>query len=97
VPLYFAAPRPVVEREGTLLMVDDDRFVLRAGETVVEREVRFRTMGCYPLTGASPSAARDVAGVIAEMADATQSERSGRVIDRDPGASMEHKKREGYF
>ena len=97
VPLYFAAPRPVVDRDGTLVMVDDDRFVLRAGETVVDRSVRFRTMGCYPLTGASLSEARDVAAVIAEMASATQSERSGRVIDRDPSASMERKKQEGYF
>ncbi len=97
VPLYFAAPRPTVERDGTLLMVDDDRFVLRAGEEVVERTIRFRTMGCYPLTGASVSDARDVDAVIAEMAAATTSEREGRVIDRDASASMERKKQEGYF
>jgi sulfate adenylyltransferase subunit 2 len=97
VPLYFAAERPTVERDGTLLMVDDDRFVLRAGEEVAERRVRFRTMGCYPLTGASLSDAADVDAVIAEMAAATTSEREGRVIDRDASASMERKKQEGYF
>ena len=97
VPLYFAAARPTVEREGTLLMVDDERFVFRGGEQAVERTVRFRTMGCYPLTGASVSGARDVDAVIAEMAAATTSEREGRVIDHDASASMERKKQEGYF
>jgi sulfate adenylyltransferase subunit 2 len=97
VPLYFAAERPTVERDGTLLMVDDDRFVLKPGEEVAERKVRFRTMGCYPLTGASLSDAADVEAVIAEMAGATTSERAGRVIDRDASASMERKKQEGYF
>jgi sulfate adenylyltransferase subunit 2 len=97
VPLYFAARRPTVERDGTLLMVDDERLVLRPGEQVVERRVRFRTMGCYPLTGATLSQAADVPAVLAELAAATTSEREGRVIDRDPGASMERKKQEGYF
>jgi sulfate adenylyltransferase subunit 2 len=97
VPLYFAAPRPVVERHGTLLMVDDARFDFRDGEQAVERVVRFRTMGCYPLTGASLSEAANVDAVIAEMAAARRSEREGRVIDRDESASMERKKQEGYF
>ncbi|MEP7185998.1 MAG: sulfate adenylyltransferase subunit CysD [Rhodanobacter sp.] len=97
VPLYFAKPRPVVERDGALIMVDDDRFTLRDGEKVEMREVRFRTLGCYPLTGAVESAADTLQKVIEEMADSRSSERQGRVIDQDPTASMERKKQEGYF
>jgi sulfate adenylyltransferase subunit 2 len=97
VPLYLAAERPVVERDGTLIMVDDDRFRLRDGEQPQQRKVRFRTLGCYPLTGAVESDAEDLPGVIQEMLQTTSSERQGRVIDHDSAASMERKKREGYF
>jgi sulfate adenylyltransferase subunit 2 len=98
VPLYLAAPRPTVERDGMILMVDDERFPLREGEVPVERSVRFRTLGCYPLTGAVESEASTLAEVIQEMLVATTSERQGRAIDRDGGAaSMEKKKQEGYF
>ncbi len=98
VPLYLAAPRPTVERDGLILMVDDERFPLKPGEVPVERSVRFRTLGCYPLTGAVESEARTLAEVIQEMLVATTSERQGRAIDRDGGgASMEKKKQEGYF
>ena len=97
VPLYFAAPRPTVERGGLILMVDDDRFRLAPGETPVMRSVRFRTLGCYPLTGAVESEARDLSGVIQEMLLTTTSERQGRAIDHDQAASMEKKKQEGYF
>jgi sulfate adenylyltransferase subunit 2 len=97
VPLYFAKPRPVVERDGALIMVDDERFTLHAGERVEMREVRFRTLGCYPLTGAVESSADTLAKVIEEMASSRSSERQGRVIDQDPTASMESKKQEGYF
>jgi sulfate adenylyltransferase subunit 2 len=98
VPLYFAAPRPTVERDGLLLMVDDDRFRLNPGEVPVERSVRFRTLGCYPLTGAVESEATTLPEVIQEMLLTTTSERQGRAIDRDGGdASMEKKKQEGYF
>ena len=97
VPLYLAAERPVVERDGTLLMVDDERFPLRAGEVPVMRSIRFRTLGCYPLTGAMDSTARTLPEVIQEMLLARTSERQGRVIDRDGSASMERKKQEGYF
>ena len=97
VPLYFAAPRPVVARDGLLLMVDDDRFRLQPGEVPEQRSVRFRTLGCYPLTGAVESEATDLPAVIAEMRASTTSEREGRAIDRDRAASMEQKKREGYF
>jgi len=98
VPLYLSAPRPTVEREGVLLMVDDGRFPLEPGEVPVERSVRFRTLGCYPLTGAVESEASTLAEVIQEMLVATTSERQGRVIDKDGGAaSMEKKKQEGYF
>ncbi|MBJ7499480.1 MAG: sulfate adenylyltransferase subunit CysD [Sphingopyxis sp.] len=98
VPLYFAAPRPTVERDGLLLMVDDDRFPLLPGETPVERSVRFRTLGCYPLTGAVESGATTLSEVIQEMLLTTTSERQGRIIDKDGGdASMEKKKQEGYF
>ncbi len=97
VPLYLAAERPVVERDGTLIMVDDDRFRFADGEQPQTRKVRFRTLGCYPLTGAVESDAEDLAGVIREMLLTTSSERQGRVIDHDSGGSMERKKREGYF
>lgn len=98
VPLYFAAPRPTVERDGMLLMVDDDRFRLLPGEVPVERSIRFRTLGCYPLTGAVESEAATLSDVIQEMLLTTTSERQGRAIDRDAGsASMEKKKQEGYF
>jgi sulfate adenylyltransferase subunit 2 len=97
VPLYFAAERPVVEREGGLLMVDDERMPLRAGEAPSLRRVRFRTLGCYPLTGAIESDADTLEKIIAEMLLARSSERQGRLIDHDPSASMEKKKQEGYF
>lgn len=97
VPLYFAAERPVVERDGTLVMVDDERFQLREGERPAMRRVRFRTLGCYPLTGAVESDATDLDAIIAEMEAGTQSERAGRLIDHAEGDSMEKKKREGYF
>ena len=98
VPLYFAAPRPTVERDGMLLMVDDERFPLKEGEVPVERSIRFRTLGCYPLTGAVESEATSLSEVIQEMLLTTTSERQGRVIDKDGGdASMEKKKQEGYF
>lgn len=97
VPLYFAAPRPTVERDGMLLMVDDGRFRLRPGEVPVERSIRFRTLGCYPLTGAVESEAATLSEVIQEMLLTTTSERQGRAIDHDQAASMEKKKREGYF
>jgi sulfate adenylyltransferase subunit 2 len=97
VPLYFARPRPVVERDGALIMLDDERFVLRADEVVQQREVRFRTLGCYPLTGAVESSADTLDKIIEEMASSRSSERQGRMIDQDPGASMERKKQEGYF
>ncbi len=95
--LYLAAERPVVERDGTLIMVDDERMPLQPGEQPQMRSVRFRTLGCYPLTGAIESDADTLPKVIAEMLVATTSERQGRVIDRDAGASMEQKKQEGYF
>jgi sulfate adenylyltransferase subunit 2 len=97
VPLYFAAERPIVERDGNLIMVDDERFRLRPGEQPQPRRVRFRTLGCYPLSGAIESDATDLPGVIREMLLARVSERQGRVIDYDEEASMERKKREGYF
>lgn len=97
VPLYLAAPRPVVERNGTLIMVDDDRFQLEDGETPHQRSIRFRTLGCYPLSGAIESDADTLLGVIQEMLLATTSERQGRIIDFDGAASMEKKKQEGYF
>ncbi len=97
VPLYFAARRPTVKRDGLLLMVDDDRFRLRPGETPVERSIRFRTLGCYPLTGAVESTATTLPEIIQEMLLATTSERQGRAIDHDQAASMEQKKQEGYF
>lgn len=97
VPLYFAAPRPVVERDGALIMLDDDRFPLAPGEKPTIRKVRFRTLGCYPLTGAIESEAESLPAILGEMLAATTSEREGRVIDRDGAASMERKKQEGYF
>lgn len=97
VPLYFAAPRPVVERDGMIIMVDDDRMKLRPGETIEERVVRFRTLGCYPLTGAIESDAADLGAIVQEMLIARTSERQGRLIDKDEAGSMEKKKREGYF
>jgi sulfate adenylyltransferase subunit 2 len=97
VPLYLAAPRPTVMRDGLILMVDDDRFPLAPGEAPVERSIRFRTLGCYPLTGAILSDASTLPAVIREMLVATTSEREGRAIDKDQAASMEKKKQEGYF
>jgi sulfate adenylyltransferase subunit 2 len=97
VPLYYAAPRPVVERDGTLIMVDDDRMPLEPGEEPELRSVRFRTLGCYPLTGAIESEASTLTEIIQEMLLTTSSERQGRVIDFDSSGSMEKKKQEGYF
>ena len=98
VPLYFAAERPTVERDGVILMVDDERMRLEPGEKVVARKVRFRTLGCYPLSGAIVSDAETIEEIVAEMLASSTSEREGRVIDRDGGsASMEKKKQEGYF
>ena len=96
-PLYFAAERPVVERDGTLIMVDDERMPLRPGEVPMQKMVRFRTLGCYPLTGAVESTADTLPAVIQEMLLARTSERQGRMIDHDASASMEKKKQEGYF
>ena len=97
VPLYFSAERPVVDRDGTLIMVDDDRMQLRPGEVPQMRSVRFRTLGCYPLTGAVESTAATLPEIIQEMLLTTTSERQGRVIDHDSSGSMEKKKQEGYF
>ncbi len=98
VPLYYSAKRPTVERDGMLLMVDDERFPLEPGETPVERSIRFRTLGCYPLTGAVESEAATLPEIIQEMLLTTTSERQGRAIDKDEGgAGMEKKKQEGYF
>jgi sulfate adenylyltransferase subunit 2 len=97
VPLYFARVRPVVERDGALIMRDDERMKLKPGERVEDRLVRFRTLGCYPLTGAIESDARTLEGVVTEMFTARTSERQGRLIDSDEKASMEKKKKEGYF
>lgn len=97
VPLYFSAPRPTVKRDGLILMVDDERFPLKPGETPEMRSVRFRTLGCYPLTGAVESTATTLPEVIQEMLLTTTSERQGRAIDHDQAASMEKKKQEGYF
>jgi sulfate adenylyltransferase subunit 2 len=97
VPLYRAAPRPTIVRDGTLLMVDDDRMPLRPGEVVEERWVRFRTLGCYPNTGAVESRATTIAEVVAEMREERRSERAGRLIDQEGNAAMERRKSEGYF
>jgi len=96
-PLYFSALRPTVTRDGTILMIDDDRFRFAPGDEVVDRRIRFRTLGCYPLTGAIESRAATLPQIIAEMLVSTVSERHSRVIDHDPAASMEKKKAEGYF
>ncbi len=97
VQLYFAAERPVVERDGALIMVDDDRFQFLEGEEVQQRQVRFRTLGCYPLTGAMESDAKTLDDIIAELNASKASERQGRLIDNDQSASMERKKKAGYF
>jgi sulfate adenylyltransferase subunit 2 len=97
VQLYFAKPRPVVSRDGSLIMVDDDRLLLAPGETPEMRLVRFRTLGCYPLTGAIDSAATTPLEIIEELRQSRRSERQGRLIDNDEEAAMERKKREGYF
>lgn len=97
VPLYFARERPVVERDGAFILVDDERMKLRDGERVIQKMVRFRTLGCYPLTGAIESNASTIDEIVREMLLVTTSERQGRVIDFDGGAGMEEKKREGYF
>lgn len=97
VPLYFAAPRPVVVRDGLMIMVDDDRLPLEPGETPETRQIRFRTLGCYPLTGAVESSATTLKDIIREMLLTRSSERQGRAIDKDAGASMEDKKQQGYF
>ena len=97
VPLYFAAERPVVERNGSLIMVDDERMPLEQGETPEMKQVRFRTLGCYPLTGAVESTAASLPEIIQEMLLTRTSERQGRVIDHDQAGSMEEKKRQGYF
>lgn len=97
VPLYFAKERPVVERDGQLLMIDDDRFVFQPGEKPEYRKVRFRTLGCYPLTAAVESEAASLPEIVVEMIESRMSERQGRLIDNDQSASMEKKKREGYF
>jgi len=97
VSLYFAKERPVIERDGMLIMVDDDRMELLEGEKIETKKVRFRTLGCYPLTGAMESEAEDLNGIIQEMLVARTSEREGRLIDTDSSASMEKKKQEGYF
>jgi sulfate adenylyltransferase subunit 2 len=97
VPLYFASQRPVVTREGALIMVDDERMPFRQGERPAMRWVRFRTLGCYPLTGAIESRAATVADILREMRASRTSKRQGRVIDQDQAASMEKKKQEGYF
>jgi len=97
VPLYLSQPRPTVERDGLLLMVDDDRFPLEEGEVPEMKSIRFRTLGCYPLTGAVESEAQTLPEIIQEMLLTTTSERQGRAIDHDQAASMEKKKQEGYF
>lgn len=97
VPLYFAKQRPVIERDGTLILVDDERLKLRPGETIEMKTVRFRTLGCYPLTGAVESTAATLPAIIQEMLLTKTSERQGRVIDHDQAGSMEEKKKEGYF
>jgi sulfate adenylyltransferase subunit 2 len=97
VPLYFAKPRPVVRRDGMIVMIDDERYPLNAGETPVMEQVRFRTLGCYPLTGAMHSDATTLEAIIGEMLESRTSERQGRAIDHDQSGSMEKKKKEGYF
>ena len=96
-PLYFAEERPVIERDGMLLMVDDDRMRMSEGEEIRTRLVRFRTLGCYPLTGAIDSSATSLPEIVLELLQSKTSERQGRAIDSDSSASMEKKKQEGYF
>ena len=97
VPLYFAKDRPIVERDKTLIMVDDNRMPIEKNEKIIDRQVRFRTLGCYPLSGAIESNATDINEIIAEMKASKFSERQGRLIDKDQAGSMEKKKKEGYF
>jgi sulfate adenylyltransferase subunit 2 len=97
VPLYFAAERPIVERDGMLIMVDDERMQLLPGEKIEIRQVRFRTLGCYPLTGAFESTANNLSSIVLELLESRTSERQGRAIDSDSSGSMEKKKQEGYF
>ena len=97
VPLYFAAERPVIERDGMLMMVDDDRLPLQPNEQIKLKKIRFRTLGCYPLTGAIESEADNLASIVLELLSTRTSERQGRAIDTDSSASMEKKKQEGYF
>jgi sulfate adenylyltransferase subunit 2 len=97
VPLYFAKQRPVIERDGNLIMVDDDRLKLRPGEKIEMKKVRFRTLGCYPLTGAIESNAETLDEIIEETLSAVESERTSRVIDHEESGSMERRKKEGYF
>ena len=97
VPLYFAQERPAVQRQGTWLMVDDERMPLEPGEVPENRKIRFRTLGCYPLTGGIYSTAQSVEDLLEEMLQSRSSERQGRLIDQDQAGSMEKKKREGYF
>ena len=97
IPLYFAAERPVVERDGTLIMLDDDRLQLLSGEKVEIKRVRFRSLGCYPLTAATESNANSLELILLELLNSRDSERQGRTIDKDSSASMEKKKQEGYF
>ncbi|MCD7884260.1 MAG: phosphoadenosine phosphosulfate reductase family protein, partial [Lachnospiraceae bacterium] len=97
VPLYFAAERPVVYRDGNIIMVDDDRLKLRPGEKIVKKKIRFRTLGCYPLTGGVESDADTLDAIIEETLSAVESERTSRVIDHEESGSMERRKREGYF
>ena len=97
VPLYLAAERPTIEREGQILVRDDDRMPLLPAERIVSRMVRFRTLGCWPLTAAIPSTATDLDSVVAETLTARASERNGRLIDHDQAGAMERKKQEGYF
>ena len=97
VPLYFAAERPVIERDGMLMLVDDDRLKLFPGEKIQTKRVRFRTLGCYPLTGAIESDADSLPKILLELMEARTSERQGRAIDSDSAGSMEKKKQEGYF
>ena len=97
VPLYFSKVRPVVYRDGNIIMVDDDRMKLLPGEEIVEKSVRFRTLGCYPLTGGVESTADTLEGIVEETLGAVESERTTRVIDHEAAGSMERRKREGYF
>ena len=97
VPLYFSAPRPTVMRDGAIIMVDDDRLPIGEDEKIEMREIRFRTLGCYPLTGAIEATAKSVGDIVRELENSRVSERQGRLIDQDQAGSMEKKKRVGYF